>query len=193
MSNTHNFHDINKFPKEYRIVVFPISITRAENRTGQDPSECIEHISYFSPDKVAVPKIGLNFIYADFLYFHSKEQASVLKKKFMHSVLNHKNAMQKLLNKEHQQFQIQHVFSHQVWNQLYLSNEGDFATDFSDFKKIYESDEKFQQYSKEDSKFAHRELDENQINPFNLEVPENPYQNHSYNLTAKKTNRCLGR
>ncbi|USN87787.1 MAG: hypothetical protein H6779_05325 [Candidatus Nomurabacteria bacterium] len=234
-ADTHNFHDINKLPKEYGILVFPISISRAQNKTGQEPDKYVEYLKYFSPSKVSAPKAGVNFVYSDSLYLHSDERASVLKYKFMNIVLNHKNSMQKLLFKERQNFQIQHAFSYEVWNQFYLSYDGNFASDLARFKEIYNSDERFLKYLKEDADFVGRKLDENQINffleehlmiylsskkkislpneyimgreqwvlwaypgvplkaqlytyqlnPLNLDAPENPYQNHSYDLESK--------
>ncbi len=232
----NSFHDINKLPKTYGILVFPISIARTDNGTGQDPKQCLEYIQYFSPSKVIEPKIGLNMVYGDFLYLHSQEPARNLKQKFMNLVLKHKNTFQKLIKKERERFQIQHAFSYGVWNQLYLSYDGDFNSDFREFKKMYENDSLFQKYVKEDAEYAKRELDEDQINFFleeyfmfyliskkritlpneyiqgreqwvlwcypgkpikgqiytyqknflNLDAPENPYRNHSYDLESKK-------
>lgn len=160
------FFDINKFPKDYGILVFPISIARVDNSSGQSSAECFEYIKHFSPGKVSAPKIGLNMIYADYLYFHSNEKAGVLKQKFMNLVLKHKNAFSKIVTKNHDRFQIQHAFSYEVWNQLYLSYDGDFDHDFRLFKKWYEGDEVFQKYVKEDAVFCKRDLTEEQINFF---------------------------
>jgi hypothetical protein len=131
----NTFYDINKLPKEYGILVFPISLARIDNRTGQDPEQCLEYVKHFSPGKVSEPKIGLNMVYGDFLYLHSREEAKTLKQRFMSVVLNHKNAFKKLLAKEYNRFQIQHGFSYEVWNQLYLDYGGDFDADFRRFKK----------------------------------------------------------
>jgi hypothetical protein len=230
------FYDINKLPKDYGILVFPISISRMENNTGQSAEQCFQYVNHFSPKKVSEPKIGLNMIYGDGLYMHSGESAGTLKQKFMNLVLKHKNAFQKLIKKNFHDFQIQHAFSYEVWNQLYLSYEGDFDTEFKKFKKIYESDKLFQKYIQEDAEFVRRELDIHQLNFFleealilyllskkkislpneyiqgrekwvlwcypgvplkcvvytyqknffNFDTPENPYQNHTYDLTAKK-------
>ena len=232
----HVFYDINKLPKEYGILVFPISITRTDHGTGQTPEECVEYVKHFSPSKVAEPKIGLNMVYGDFLYFHSKEEAKTLKNKFMGIVLGHKNAFQKKIKREFERFQIQHAFSYEVWNQLYVSYKGDFASDFAQFKNEYAQDTLFQQYIKEDAKEHGRPLTDEQIeffleedfmlyllskkqvllpneyiqgreqwvlwcypgvplksqvyvyqkNPLQLDSPENIYQNHFYDLTAKK-------
>lgn len=160
------FHDINKLPKEYGILVFPISLARVDNNTGQDPKQCLEYIEHFSPSKVAEPKIGLNMVYGDFLYLHSKEEASTLKQKFMNLVLRHKDAFQNLLAKEKDRFQIQHGFSYEVWNQLYLSYKGNFDADFRAFKKIYSEDTVFQKYVADDIAYCGRELTDEQLNFF---------------------------
>lgn len=160
------FYDINKLPKDYGILVFPISLARTENSTGQDPKQCLDYIKHLATDKVSETKIGLNMVYGDFLYLHSKEEASTLKQKFMNIVLNHKNAFENLVRKEQQTFQIQHGFSYEVWNQLYLSYKGDFGSDFKKFKKDYLEDDSFQRYVLEDAVYCNRDLTEEQLNFF---------------------------
>ena len=138
----NTFYDINKLPKEYGILVFPISLARTENNTGQSAKECLDYIVHLATDKVSETKIGLNMVYGDFLYLHSKEEASTLKQRFMNLVLNHKNAFQNLIQKDQQRFQIQHGFSFEVWNQLYLSYQGHFDCDFRKFKAVSLQDDK---------------------------------------------------
>jgi hypothetical protein len=65
------FYDINKLPKDYGILVFPISISRTHAGTGQSAEECLKYIEYFSPKKISEPKVGLNIIYGDYLYMNS--------------------------------------------------------------------------------------------------------------------------
>lgn len=138
-----------------------------DRECGQSAEECMEYIKHFSPSKIAEPKIGLNMIYSDFLYMNSHERADTLKQKFMSMVLKHKNGFQKLLAKEWDRFQIQHAFSYEVWNQLYLSYSGDFSSDFHDIKKWYHEDVEFQRHLEDDAKHcAERELSENQIKFF---------------------------
>ena len=163
---TNTFFDINKLPKEYGILVFPISLSRTHLGTGQSPQECMDYVKHFSPDKVTAPKIGLNMIYGDFLYFHSKEIAADLKNKYTALMLNHKRAFQNLLTKEWNRFQIQQAFSFESWSQLYMDYNGDFASDFGHLKEYYKNDEKFQQYVKEDTKFCNRELSDEQVDFF---------------------------
>jgi len=162
----NTFYDINKLPKEYGILVFPISLARTENSTGQDPKQCHEYVVHLTTDKVSDTKIGLNMVYGDFLYLHSKEVASTLKQKFMSIVLNHKNAFQNIIKKDKQRFQIQHGFSFEVWNQLYLDYKGDFDSDFRQFKASALEDEKFMRYLQDDAAYCGRELTEEQLNFF---------------------------
>lgn len=161
------FFDINKLPRDYGILVFPISISRTHNNSGQAEKECLKYVQHFSPKKISEPKVGLNMIYGDFLYMHSREPASDLKNKFMNIVLNHKNGFQKLVHKNWQDFQIQQAFSFEVWNQLYLDyRDGDFDADFKKLKKIYEGDKYFQKLVADDTKYFKRELTNEQINFF---------------------------
>jgi hypothetical protein len=155
------FYDINKFPKGYGLLVFPISISRMKE--GQSPDDCLSFIKHFSPSKISEPKVGLQLIYSDTLYLHSKENASVLKHKNMFSIINHKNNFKKLLDKHKTEFQIQDAFSFQVWAELYLSYEGDFANDFKKIKDLYEIDNNFQKYIKGDAEQQGRDLTEEQL------------------------------
>jgi hypothetical protein len=160
------FHDINKFPKGYGILVFTISISRMDNGTGQDPAQCLEHIKHFSPSKISEPKVGLNVVYGDFLYMHSQEKASSLKNKFTSMVLRHKNQFTTLVHKEYDRFQIQQAFSFEVWNQLYLNYNGDFYSDYQLFKKKALEDERFVSCLQDDAHFCGRELTDEQIDFF---------------------------
>lgn len=162
----NTFFDINKLPAEYGILIFPISLARIDNCAGQDIHQCLEYIQHFSPGKVSEPKIGLNMVYGDFLYLHSQEPARNLKQRFMHDILKHKNGFQKLIKKNALDFQIQHAFSYEVWNQLYLDYQGDFDSDFKILKKLYESDEQFQKHVADDAKFCKRELTDEQLDFF---------------------------
>lgn len=233
---TDKFFDINKLPKDFGILVFPISISRMEHNSGQTPEDLLKWLQYFSPKKVSEPKIGANIIYGDGLYMNSKEESSSLKNKFMNMVINHKNSFSKLVYKNRLDFQIQHAFSYEVWNQLFLDYEGDFTSDLKKIKKIYHNDKLFQKYLEADAVLCKRDLDEHQLNFFleeflltyfalknkiklpneyvlgrdkwrlfcypgvplkgmiyifqknffDLYAPENPYQNHVYDLESKK-------
>src|SRR6187551_3480565 len=114
----NQFFDINKLPPQKGLLLFPLSISKLGSR--QSAQHCLQDIRNFSPSKVSKPQVGLNFIYGDFLYLYSNKPAPELKESFMHQVIQHKNAMQKLIEKNHPDFQIQHAFNYLVWNQLYI-------------------------------------------------------------------------
>lgn len=162
----NTFFDINKLPKEYGILVFPISLARTGDKNGQSPLECFEYVKHFSPSKVSAPKIGLNMVYGDFLYLNSKDEATVLKHRFTKNVLSHKNAFQKIITKEQDRFQIQHAFSYEVWNQLYLDYDGDFNDELLRLKDYYLKSEELQKCIKDDVEYCNRELTEEQLNFF---------------------------
>ncbi len=235
----NTFFDINKLPPEKGLLLFGLSMSKLLNR--QSAEKCLEDIRHFTPAKVTKPLIGLNFIYSDFLYLYSDKSAPELKNTFMNQVIDHRNSMQKLIDKYHLEFQIQHAFNYMVWNQLYVGTN-DFNNLFVKLKKIYSTDEKFQKYLKEDCLIFGREMGDNQqnyfleealmiyllnknkiklpneyiennqkwilfcypgkpiktivyihqLNPFNLDWSENPYQNSFYDLEEKQlidTNR----
>lgn len=163
---SQQFFDINKLPKDFGILVFPISLVRIYDNTGQDAEKILKYIKHFSPKKISEPRVGLNMVYGDFLYLSSKEPANSLKEKFMNMIIRHKNSIQKLIKKARFEFQIQHAFSYEVWNQLFLDYDGDFASDFRKLKDIYIKDILFQKYLKEDAKYCDRELDVNQLHFF---------------------------
>lgn len=160
-SNT--FFDINKLPPEKGLLLFPVSMNRINNR--QSPTSLLEDIRHFSPSKVAKPLIGLNVIYSDFLYLYSDKSAQELKNSLMNEVINHKNGLQKLIEKNFLEFQIQHAFSYMVWNQLYVGSN-DFNQKLNEIKRIYSEDSLFQKYIQEDCDFYGRPMEDNQINFF---------------------------
>lgn len=160
---TNQFFDINKLPKERGLLIFPISMSRIG--TGQSAEKCLKFIKYFSPSKVSAPNIGLNFIYGDFLYLSSDEPANKLKRLFIDEILKHKNQMQKLLQKNNLDFQIQHAFNFQTWSDLYLDSKS-FKNRYMELRRIYNKDKLFQRYVKEDVAEIKKELTENQIEFF---------------------------
>ncbi len=162
MLEKNKFFDINKLPTEEGLLLFPISMSRIT--TSQNPAHCLKYIKNFTP-KFSAPKVGLNFIYGDFLYLYSPKKSSDLKEKFMFQMVNHKNGIQKLLLKERQEFQIQQAFSYMGWNQLYLSSVN-FPDLLKKLREIYKNDKNFKKYIKEDTKTLKKHLDKNQINFF---------------------------
>ncbi len=159
----NQFFDINKLPSEKGLLLFGLSMNKLAGR--QDGEHCLEDIRHFTPSKVSKPLIGCNFIYSDFLYLYSDRPAPELKHSSMNVVIDHRNAMQKLIEKNYLELQIQHAFNYMVWNQLYVGTK-DFNHLFEQVKKMYQSDEKFQKYLKEDCEVFGREMGGNQVNFF---------------------------
>lgn len=163
----NTFFDINKLPPEKGLLLFGLSMNKLDNR--QNAEHCMDDIRHLGTDKISKPNVGLNFIYSDFLYLYSDRPAPELKHSFMNQVIYHRNSIQKLIEKSHMEFQIQHAFNYIVWNQLYVGTK-DFNWRFDQLKKIYNSDEKFQKYLKEDCETFGRDMEDNQINFFLEEI-----------------------
>jgi hypothetical protein len=72
------FFDINKFPKGWGIIVFPISMTRAAN--AQSPQVCIDALDFFLK-KIQVNRVGAHFLYSDSLYMNFEKDAYETKNK----------------------------------------------------------------------------------------------------------------
>jgi hypothetical protein len=159
---TNQFFDIKSL-KDWGILWFPISMARIS--TGQRANDCIKWLDFFK-DKVEDPKVGINFVYCDFLYLNSNEPAKKLKEKFMAEIISHRNGLKKLIFKKRKEYQIQHAFHFETWGNLYLELDGDFNYLLKEIKELYKKDKLFQKYVKEDVKFFNRKLDQNQISFF---------------------------
>ncbi len=161
---TGRFFDINKLPKDYGILVFPISMSRVQN--GQSPKDYLKFLRHFSPNKVSESKIGAHFIYGDYLYLHSKEKAAILRDRYAGMVVDHVNGLKKIIYKHRNEFQIQSAFSFQVWNDQYLRYEGDFQARFEQFKKLALADKRMVQCIRDDCKHWNKKYTEEQVNFF---------------------------
>ena len=163
MPENNIFFDINKLPAEKGLLLFGLSMNKLQNRQSAD--QCLEDIRNFSPSKISKPLVGLNFIYSDFLYLYTDKPAPELKHSFMNQIIDHRNSIQNLVEKNNIEFQIQHAFNYMVWNQLYVGTR-DFNHLFEQFKNIYKEDKLFQKYMAEDCEIFGREMEENQVNYF---------------------------
>jgi hypothetical protein len=159
----NEFFDINKLPKDEGLLIFPLSMSRLLN--AHSPIKIIKDLQFFSEKKASIPKIGVNFVYTDFLYLNSNEKSSTLKEKFTEMIWQHSNGLKKTIFKHKYEFQIQHAFSYMTWSQLYLLSS-DFINYFKKFKEIYQNDKLLQKYIREDIKTFNQKINENQINFF---------------------------
>ncbi len=157
----NTFFDINRLPPNWGILVFPISMSRISN-SGQNAKACFEYLKEINK-KISVPKVGVTFVYGDYLYFHSSEEARILKQRFQELVIDHKNAIYKLLTsaegKKH--FQITPAFTFATWNQLYLWTDN-FKAYMDRLIKISQTDKELQKCLKDDAKALGRELSNDQ-------------------------------
>lgn len=163
----NTFYDINKLPSEKGLLLFGLSMNKLFLR--QNPEKCIEDVRIFHTAKVTKPLVGLNFIYSDFLYLYSNKPAPELKESFMHQMIEHKNGLQKIIEKNSLDFQIQHAFNYIAWAQLYIGTKN-FNQLFATLKKFYAEDEKLQKYMKEDCDRYGKEMEDNQVNFFLEEI-----------------------
>ncbi len=161
------FHDINKLPSEKGLLLFGLSMNKLFLR--QSPENCIEDVRVFHTTKISKPLVGLNFIYSDFLYLYSEKNAPELKESFMTQMVSHKNGLQKIIEKNNLDFQIQHAFNYMAWAQLYVGSKN-FNELFNSLKNVYKEDVQFQKCIKEDTEKFGREMGENQINFFLEEI-----------------------
>jgi hypothetical protein len=103
----NTFFDIHKLPTEKGLLLFGLSMSKLFLR--QNPENCVQDIRHFHTANVSKPLVGLNFIYSDFLYLYSNKPAPELKHSIMNQMIDHKNGVQKIVEKNNLDFQIQHA------------------------------------------------------------------------------------
>lgn len=154
------FYDINKFPKDWGIIVFPISMSRISN--AQSPQACIDALDFFL-SKILTNKVGANFLYSEALYMNFEEKAYETKNKFGQASVSHMGGIRTGVKKNYRKFQIESAFHFDSWFQMYLSHNNFFQA-FKKVKEVYASDMLFQKYVAEDAKDQGKELTEKQVN-----------------------------
>lgn len=161
----NEFFDINKLPKDWGILVFPISMSRISN--SQNAAVCWDYLSHFNPKKVSVPQYGLNLLYGDALYMNTEdESASRLKKRYAELINSHKNAFDKIVAKHlTTDIQIPKAINYTSWFQVYLMTNN-FYIRFNEIRQILMQDETFVECLTEDSELFGKKLDESQIDFF---------------------------
>ncbi len=155
-------YDINKFPKDWGIIVFPISMSRIAN--AQSPEECIKALGFFL-EKIQTNRVGANFVYSEGLYMNFEEKAYETKNKFAQDSISHMQGVRNLVAKNHWRFQIDHAFSFQAWFQMYLAYK-DFISAMKTVRALYDNDVTFQKVVELDARSVGRLLDEKQLNFF---------------------------
>lgn len=154
------YFDINKFPQDWGMIVFPISMSRIGN--AQSPTECIEWLRHFLP-KILLNRVGAHFIYSEGLYMNFEQDGFDTKNRFANTAVSHMGGVKNLLQKHNREFQIDTAASFESWFQMYLSHR-DFFSCFTAVKKFYESDIEFQKYIAIDALANGKELTDAQLN-----------------------------
>lgn len=155
------FFDINKLPTQEGLLVFPISMSRISN--AQTAKKCWEYVRNFTPGKIVKPVVGLNIIYADTLYFLSKEPAYQLKRKYDALSLSHKQELLGIVAKN--PMYIEKAFAFSTWNQALLECK-DFQRHMGTLRKLAKTEKGFRQALANDAKAAGKPLDDLQTEFF---------------------------
>jgi hypothetical protein len=166
---TNQFFDINKLPKDWGILLFPISMARIAN--AQSPEKCLDYVRIFNPNKIVAPTIGLNFLYSESLYLEYDMQAGLenyhrQRYSYIQEVEKHKFGMKAIVKKfTTTEFQIPGAIDFMSWDQA-IVNTKSFATRMGQLRKIFQDDQEFQKYLKDDCDSFGKEMSEAQINFF---------------------------
>lgn len=157
MDEKNTFHDINQLPQDEGLLIFGISMNRVGNT--QSPEKCFEYLQHIDTKIIRTKGIGAVFTYADYLYLFSEEKASLLRNRFLPLMMQHKNGLLRILEKD--TAWVARAFSFMTWGQLLLdmSREIDFYR--SELLRIYHADERFRKYISDDCALAGKTEDEN--------------------------------
>lgn len=139
-------------------MVFGISISKISN--AQDAEKCWEYLQIFWNKVAKTSGIGAVLLYSDYLYMHTEAgPVAQLRAKYLETMLQHKNSLLNILDKNPQW--IQKSFTFLTWGQLLLSTRR-FTHYFSQLKEIYEKDKVFQACVADDAR--ERGMSEGQVN-----------------------------
>jgi hypothetical protein len=150
------FYDINHFPNQKGMLLFPISISRIGN--AQNPRRCFDNMQHFVP-KIKTPSVALTFIYGDSLYLYDNGKSADLKNKYLNLIHAHKFGFENQLKRE--PLRIPQAFSYTTWNELILRHK-DFLRYFAKLKIMYKEDSALRKAIKADS--GAKPINANQIN-----------------------------
>lgn len=153
------YFDINKFPKGWGTLVFPISMSRIGN--AQSAQASIDAILFFL-GKMQENKVGANFFYSDGLYMNLEHDSYETKNRFANTAVAHMGGVRNLFLKNNKDLQIDSGLSFESWFQMYLSHP-DFFSALKTIRNFYNSDTDFQKYVALDAKAHGKELTEAQL------------------------------
>lgn len=161
------FFDINKLPKGWGMIVFPISMSRILK--DQNAENTLNFLRNFQPSKINENKVGITILYSDGLYEWKKDEEYVSRKNTLAFINNHRNSYLKQLDKSSFEFQIKDAFDFISWNQISISTS-DFMDKYNRCLDLAKVDDKFMEYIKQDCLDFNRPCDDGQINFFLEEI-----------------------
>ena len=151
--------DINQFPSEEGMIVFPISMSKINN--SQNAAACLKWVEWLTTKIKRHKGIGAAVLYSDYLYFHMEERTTLdLKKGFLTNMIGHKNALSNILI-THDTY-IPKAFSYHTWGQFVL-NQPKFMVYLNKLHQLFEKDLFFQELAKKDTKDFGRKLSTQQV------------------------------
>lgn len=145
MSVKEPFHDINKLPTD-GYIIFPISMSRISN--AQDAKNCYKAIQFLET-KMSLPGVDGIFLYTNGLYYNNEESGIVIRKKTNQQMIDHRNSILKLVNKNKKYLpQAMHFIP---WDYVLL-NSADFSDFLARLKRAFIKDSNFSYFLREDLK-----------------------------------------
>ncbi len=143
----NKFFDINKFPKEPGLLIFPISMSRIFN--AQSGKKYFEWLEFFEAKAIRA-NVGSVFLYTDSLYQKYNQESKNKINKYFDMMLHHKNQFLKNIRRK---LYVEKAATFMVWNQSCVNAKG-FSNFYYKLLKMYEKDKVFQNYLRKDLKVA---------------------------------------
>lgn len=155
----NQFFDINKFPKDWGVVVFPISMSRISN--AQEPRAIMNTLDFFL-NKVSISRVGVNIIYTEGLYMNFEKNIFETKNRFAQTAVCHMGGVKNIIQKEFKKYQIHDAFNFESWFHVYFAY-ADFFNVLKKVQDLYKKDKVFQTYIALDAKEQKRKLTKQQL------------------------------
>jgi hypothetical protein len=137
----NQFFDINQLPVEEGLLFFGVSMNRISNR--QSAENCFKDLQFIDTKIKKTKGIGMVMWYGDYLYFHSEEKAHILRDRYKHLMLSHKNSFSNILENK-PEWTIK-AFSFMSFGQVMLDNSSIFQNAFQQILEVYKTDQKFKE------------------------------------------------
>ena len=116
-------------------------MNRISNR--QSAENCFKDLQHLDTKIMKTKGIGMVMWYGDYLHFHSEEKAHILRDRYKHFMLSHKNSFTNILENK-PEWTIK-AFSFMSFGQVMLDNSSVFQQGFQIVNDLYKVDEKFKE------------------------------------------------